>query len=264
MADHPNIPTNIHQLDQPHQQPAALPPLDPSSQLPPQLQLVQVQHSFPFHTCDSPSPTCDSPSSNQYQPQPQPQPLQSPKPTTTTTMASSSSSTTSGKHPMYRGIRCRSGKWVSEIREPRKTTRIWLGTFPIPEMAAAAYDVAALALKGSDAVLNFPGSFATYPVPASTSPVDIRNAATAAAALKKAELSESQSQLQQLQNDSSTMNAGWTSSSGTEFLDEEAIFDMPSLLVDMAEGMLVSPPRINSSHDSPANSDGGGSLWGYF
>lgn len=258
MADHPdNIPTNIHQLDQPHQQPAALPPLDPSSQLPPQL--VQVQHSFPFHTCDSPSPTCDSPSSNHYQP------LQSPKPTTTTmASSSSSSSTTSGKHPMYRGIRCRSGKWVSEIREPRKTTRIWLGTFPIPEMAAAAYDVAALALKGSDAVLNFPGSVATYPVPASTSSLDIRNAATAAAALKKAELSESQLQLQQLQNDSSTMNAGWTSSSGTEFLDEEEIFDMPSLLVDMAEGMLVSPPRINSSHDSQANSDGGESLWGYF
>ena len=251
MADHPNIPTNIHQLDQYHQ-PAALPPLDPSS-LPPQLQLVQVQHSFPFHTCDSPSPTCDSPSPNQ--------PLKSPKPTTTTTTMSSSS--TSGKHPMYRGIRCRSGKWVSEIREPRKTTRIWLGTFPIPEMAAAAYDVAALALKGSDAVLNFPGSVATYPVPASTSSLDIRNAATAAAALKKAELSESQLQLRQLQNDSNTMNAGWTSS-GTEFVDEEAIFDMPSLLVDMAEGMLVSPPRINSSDDSQGNSDGGESLWGYF
>ena len=251
MADHPNIPTNIHQLDQPHQ-PAALPPLDPSS-LPPQLQLVQVQHSFPFHTCNSPSPTCDSPSPNQ--------PLKSPKPTTTTTTMSSSS--TSGKHPMYRGIRCRSGKWVSEIREPRKTTRIWLGTFPIPEMAAAAYDVAALALKGSDAVLNFPGSVATYPVPASTSSLDIRNAATAAAALKKAELSESQLQLRQLQNDSNTMNAGWTSS-GTEFVDEEAIFDMPSLLVDMAEGMLVSPPRINSSDDSQGNSDGGESLWGYF
>lgn len=126
-------------------------------------------------------------------------------------------------------------------------------------MAAAAYDVAALALKGSDAVLNFPGSVATYPVPASTSSLDIRNAATAAAALKKAELSQSQLQLRQFQNDSDTMNAGWT-----EFLDEEAIFDMPSLLVDMAEGMLVSPPRINSSDDSPGNSDGGQSLWGYF
>ena len=246
MAD-PNTPTNyIHQLDQPHQ-PAELPPLD---DLPPPPQvhpLDQVQHTHPLNTCESetPSLTCESPSKK---------PLKSPKPT----MASSSNST--GKHPMYRGIRCRSGKWVSEIREPRKTTRIWLGTFQTPEMAAAAYDVAALALKGSDAVLNFPGSVATYPVPASTSAVDIRNAATAAAALKKAELSNNQL-LRQSQNDDSTMNAGLTS--GTEYLDEEAIFDMPNLLVDMAEGMLVSPPRINSSDDSLGNSDGGESLWSY-
>ncbi|KAL5214496.1 hypothetical protein ABZP36_003648 [Zizania latifolia] len=197
-----------------------------------------------------------------------------------------------GKHPFYRGIRSRSGKWVSEIREPRKTRRIWLGTFATAEMAAVAYDVAARALRGPDAALNFPDLAVSRTAPASSSADDIRAAAAAAAASlqqqhgrqlpgRTAGVIAPSAASGSARRGGSSSNAGagasargvaaqhegGSSGAGSHqyFLDEEALFETPQFLRNMAAGMMMSPPRFSpgSSGSSPDPSEAGESLWSY-
>ncbi|XP_057511144.1 dehydration-responsive element-binding protein 1E-like [Actinidia eriantha] len=160
------------------------------------------------------------------------------------------------RHPVYRGVRRRNtDKWVCEVREPNKKTRIWLGTYPTAEMAARAHDVAVLALKGRSACLNFADSVWRLPVPASTDSNDIRQTATAAAEVFRPVPEGSIEVTEGVKREAENVCV----------MDEEAIFDMRGFALDMAEQPLHSPPpRLGRDFSwDDGESDIEVSLWSY-
>ncbi|KAE8055246.1 hypothetical protein FH972_012098 [Carpinus fangiana] len=167
------------------------------------------------------------------------------------------------RHQVYRGVRRRNNnKWVSEMRKPNEKTRIWLGTYPSAEMAARAHDVAALALRGTSACLNFPDSAWSCRVPASTDAGEIKRAAAEAAAAEGFRRSDDQF----VEEDCGESVKGSCEEvvldeESVMYMDEEAVFDMPGLLVNMAEGLLLSPPH--SAEDDYMESNGEVSLWSF-
>lgn len=122
-------------------------------------------------------------------------------------------------------------------------------------MAAVAYDVAALALKGREAELNFPDSASSLPVPASPSPRDIQAAAArAASAAGAARDALSRNAAARAGGNSSLVQLA-NAAGNDGFVDEEMIFNMPNVLFNMAEGMLLSPPRLDAEDGAGASAE---------
>lgn len=113
-------------------------------------------------------------------------------------------------------------------------------------MAAAAYDAAALALRGAGTALNFPDAARSRPAPASMSADDVRAAAAAAAASAMASTWAPQ-RSDQCYGDQLRGGESDRRDDAIGVVDEDDVFEMPRLMVSMAEGLMINPPVLGTA-----------------
>ncbi|XP_066328226.1 dehydration-responsive element-binding protein 1G-like [Miscanthus floridulus] len=174
------------------------------------------------------------------------------------------------RHPVYKGVRRRNpGRWVCEVREPHGKQRIWLGTFETAEMAARAHDVAALALRGRAACLNFADSPRLLRVPPMGSGHDEIRRAAAVAAEQFRPAPDQGNVAAEEAADTAPLDALPSATQGVDddpycIIDDRLDFGMQGYL-DMAQGMLIDPPPMAGSSTSGGDDDDDGEvkLWSY-
>ncbi|KAJ3692701.1 hypothetical protein LUZ60_011796 [Juncus effusus] len=157
------------------------------------------------------------------------------------------------RHPNYRGVRRRgnSNRWVCEVREPNKGSRIWVGTFPSADMAARAHDVAVMALRGKSACLNFADSAWLVNLPSSFSSVEeLKRVAVRAAEEFNGEVS---------------VKSEVISDENLENFDVRGFEEMGlwSYYASLAEGLLMEPPGGRFGDSDEGENGAEMTLWSY-
>lgn len=139
---------------------------------------------------------------------------------------------------------------LSEVRDPNKKSTMSSGN---PDMVVAAHEMATVTLRGKIPLLDLYTSVCP-PELESRADVDIRNAAicnswsSSSSGITRKFPVENPASVDKAVSNASMMDL-WGSNvccehGNIEFVDEEAVFNMPGLVNSMAEGMLLTPPAM--------------------